>query len=93
MYRYYTQTAVDYFYPHNTALSTYEFYTSDYDLSAFSSNQFGAGIRIAPPLGIFRNAESSSKLRFKSIDLRYNHYERSDDLQANIISFSLDFTF
>lgn len=93
MYRYYTQTAVDYFYAHNKALSTYEFYTSDYDLSAFSSNQFGAGIRIAPPLGIFRNAESISKFRFKSIDLRYNHYERSDDLKANIVSFSLDFAF
>ncbi|MCB0454665.1 MAG: DUF3570 domain-containing protein, partial [Aequorivita sp.] len=43
-YRFYNQTAADYFYPYETALSSYEFYTSDYDLSEFSANQYGFGV-------------------------------------------------
>jgi len=44
-YRYYTQTAIDYFGGYEENLSTNEFYTSDYDLSAFDANQYGLGIR------------------------------------------------
>jgi hypothetical protein len=43
MYRYYTQTQSKYFAPYETHLSTEEFYTSDYDLSAFDANQYGFG--------------------------------------------------
>jgi len=44
IYRYYDQTAADYFGPYNTHLSSQEFYTSDYDLSDFSSHQWGASL-------------------------------------------------
>ncbi|MGB7786029.1 MAG: DUF3570 domain-containing protein, partial [Salinimicrobium sp.] len=44
-YRYYDQTAADYFAPYEEHLSTEEFYTSDYDLSEFNANQYGFGIR------------------------------------------------
>ena len=36
-YRYYQQTAADYFYANNKASSTFEFYTSDFDLSKFTA--------------------------------------------------------
>ena len=43
-YRFYNQSAADYFAPYNEHLSTDEFYTSDYDLSEYSANQFSLGI-------------------------------------------------
>ncbi len=43
-YRFYSQTAATYFAPFETHLSTDQYYTSDYDLSGFSANQFGFGI-------------------------------------------------
>jgi len=81
-YRYYTQTEADYFSGYNTHLSTQEFYTSDYDLSKFNSNQYGVGLRytdIFTKLKIF-------KLGLKSIDLKYSSYNRSDGLKASIVS-------
>lgn len=87
MYRYYTQTQADYFAPYETHLSTEEFYTSDYDLSGFHSNQFGIGLTYTD---IFLGAKIW-RFGIKNIDLRYNHYNRSDGLQANIISFGIKF--
>jgi hypothetical protein len=55
-YRCYSQTTIKYFYPYEIATSPDEYYTSNYDLSKFNSNFFGAGILIAPPPGCFRNA-------------------------------------
>jgi len=81
-YRYYTQTEADYFAGYNTHLSTQEFYTSDYDLSKFNSNQYGIGLRytdIFTKLKIF-------KLGLKTIDLKYSSYNRSDGLKASIVS-------
>ena len=43
-YRYYFQQAADYFSPYNENLSTDDFYTSDFDLSRFSANQYGIGV-------------------------------------------------
>ena len=43
-YRFYNQTASDYFNPYEVALSTEQFYTSDFDLSEYSANQFGFGV-------------------------------------------------
>jgi hypothetical protein len=80
MYRYYVQTQSKYFAPFDTHLSTEEFYTSDYDLSSFSANQFGLGVT-------YTDIFASGKLLgfgLKSIDLRFNHYNRSDGLQSNI---------
>src|SRR5690606_7471509 len=38
-YRYYTQGAADHFYPKEEALSTFRYYSSDYDLSAYDAHQ------------------------------------------------------
>jgi hypothetical protein len=44
LYRYYTQTASNYFAAYEQHLSTEKYYTSDYDLSKFVSNQYGLGL-------------------------------------------------
>lgn len=82
-YRYYTQTAADYFAPFQQHLRTDPFYTSDYDLSKFNSGFFGAGIRLVPPKGLF------GKEKLNSLELRYGHYKRNDGLSSNIVSLHL----
>ena len=89
MYRYYTQTASKYFAPFETHLSTEKYYTSDYDLSKFSSNQYGIG---ASYVDIFTKAHIW-KFGLKNIDFRYNHYSRSDTLTADIASMAFKFIF
>lgn len=86
-YRFYNQTASDFFYEKEVALSNYDFYTSDYDLSKYNSHQYGLGIR-------YRDIFTSAKiLRFglKSVDLRFSKYDRSDGLNAFIISLGTSF--
>jgi hypothetical protein len=87
IYRYYTQSEADYFAPYDTHLSTEEFYTSDYDLSTFDAHQYGGGINYTD---IF-TATHIWKFGLKNIDLRYNHYSRSDGLEADIISLGMKF--
>ncbi|MFT5254252.1 MAG: hypothetical protein ACI87N_003320, partial [Flavobacteriales bacterium] len=87
LYRYYTQTASNYFAAYEQHLSTEKYYTSDYDLSKFVSNQYGLGFTYTD---IFTQAKIFI-LGLKSIDLRLNHYERSDGLSANIASMGFKF--
>jgi len=89
MYRFYTQTASKYFAPSETHLSTEVYYTSDYDLSAFNANQYGFGLNYTD---IFTDAHIW-RLGLKNIDFRYNHYDRSDGLSADIISLGFKFIF
>ena len=86
-YRYYTQTAADYFAPYEEHLSTSKFYTSDYDLSEFNTNQYSLGLRYTD---IFTNFHVG-KLGLKSIDLRYSYYQRNTGLNAGLISLGLKF--
>lgn len=87
IYRYYTQSESDYFAPYDAHLSTEEFYTSDYDLSTFDAHQYGFGVNYTD---IFTGAHVW-KFGLKNIDLRYNHYSRSDGLEADIISLGMKF--
>ncbi len=80
MFRYYTQTQSKYFAPYETHLSTEKFYTSDFDLSSFSANQYGLGMSYTD---VFTKAHIW-KFGLKNIDFRFNHYDRSDGLNANI---------
>lgn len=86
-YRFYTQTAADYFFEKEAALSTFEFYTSDYDLSNYEAHQYGMGIQYKD---IFANAKVLS-FGLKSIDLRFNQYDRSDGLNAFILTLGTTF--
>ncbi len=93
-YRYHHQTAVRYFAPFAMHQPDDHFYTSDYDLSAFSSQFAGGGIRYAPAFGIgkFRLSASAKKyFTFKELGLRIGAYRRSDGLRASIYSFNLGF--
>ena len=86
-YRFYTQTAANYFAPYEQHLSTDTYYTSDYDLSAFNANQYGIGIKYTD---IFLKSHVGV-LGIKSISLDYNYYQRNTGLHAQIISFGIKF--
>ena len=86
-YRYYQQTAADYFYAYETALSTDVFYTSDYDLSEYNANQFGLGVSYTD---IFTSARLW-KFGLKSIDLNYFKYDRDTTFSSGIITAGFKF--
>ncbi|WP_439152934.1 DUF3570 domain-containing protein [Winogradskyella sp.] len=86
-YRFYNQTAADYFAPFDEHLSTDNYYTSDYDLSKFNANQFGFGISYTD---IFATTHLW-KFGLKSIDLQYNNYSRNTGLDANYIGIGIKF--
>jgi hypothetical protein len=83
-YRYYVQTAVNYFAPYQRHTAADEYYTSNYALSAFSANLVGVGLRLAPPKGIIDK-------HINTIELRYAHYTETTDLASNVISLDLKF--
>ena len=82
-YRFYQQTAADYFAPYKLHTSADMYYTSNYDFSKFNSHFYGVGIRIAPPAGVF------TLRRLNSMEIRYGHYQKNIGLNANIISIHL----
>lgn len=86
-YRYYTQSAADYFYAKEDAVSTFDFYTSDYDLSKYDAHQYGMGIQYKD---IFANSKILT-FGLKTIDLRFNKYDRSDGLDAYILTLGATF--
>jgi hypothetical protein len=86
-YRYYQQTASDYFAPYSQHLSTEEFYTSDFDLSDYTANQYSFGISYTD---IFTKRHLGN-YGLKSIDLKYSIYERNTGLTASLISFGVKF--
>jgi hypothetical protein len=84
-YRFYNQTAADYFAAYEQHKNGDQYYTSNYDLSKFNSNFMGAGIRLAPPKGVFGHQH------FNMLELRYGHYARNSGLNSDIISLNLKF--
>ena len=86
-FRYYNQTQADYFAPYEQNLSTSTYYTSDYDLSKFSANQYSLGVRYTDIFAKFHIAS----LGLKSMDLKYSNYKRNTGLKANIVSFGFKF--
>lgn len=83
-YRFYMQTAARYFAPYAVHTEDEQYFTSNYALAKFNSNLFGAGLRLAPPRGVFTNS-------LRILELRYSHYTQTTDLNANIISLNLTF--
>lgn len=93
-YRYYTQTEAFHFVPYFEADPLAEFYTSDYDLSAFSSHMYSLGLQVKPLFGFARikNPFNDKKVvLFESIDLKYSMYSRSDGLEASIVTLGVNF--
>ncbi len=87
-YRYYEQTQADYFAPYEEHSILDQFYTSDYDLSAFNSNQYGMGIRYTD---IFAKGSIFTKLFLKQADLKFSHYERNTTFNFNIVTLGFKF--
>lgn len=86
-YRFYTQTAADYFAPFEQHLSTEKFYTSDFDLSKYNASQVGLGFKYTD---IFTKSHIW-KFGLKSLTIDYNYYSRNTGLKSNIISLGADF--
>ena len=82
-YRYYTQNGVSYFAPYQAHDPSQEYYTSNYDLSAFHSHFFGAGFRVIPPRGVLGISH------FNMLEIRYGHYNKSNSMEANIVSLNI----
>jgi len=94
-YRISQQSAADWFRPFGDHDVGQEYYTSDYDLSAFTSNKVGIGVRYSPPMGLWHyNGPIKNRTSlFKSVELRFGKYFRSDGLDAFIVSANLGFGF
>lgn len=86
-WRYYEQSAADYFFAKEVASSSQTYYTSDYDLSAFTSQQWGVGIRYTDIFTRF----NLWKLGLKSIELRYINYQRSNSLSFDQTALGFNF--
>lgn len=84
-YRYYQQTAIDYFAPYKAHTAADQYYVSNYDLSAFNSNFIGAGIRIMPPKGVLGISH------FSMFEVRYAHYQKNIGMQSDVVSLNLKF--
>jgi hypothetical protein len=82
-YRFYTQSEADYFAPYQKHAGASPFFTSDYDLSRFTSHFFGAGIRLTPEKGLL------GLRRLNALELRYGHYRRSNGLRSDQLSLHL----
>lgn len=84
-YRFYQQTGADYFDALNKHTNADTYYTSNFDLSEFNSDFYGAGIRFSPPKGVLNFK------RISSIELRYGHYTKNIGMRSDILSIHLKF--
>jgi hypothetical protein len=77
--RFYTQQSANFFKPYGEHEQTDEFYTSDYDLSAFESYEGGLELRL-------NSLGKKPRFVFEELGLRYSYYKRSDGLHAHTIT-------
>jgi hypothetical protein len=84
-YRFYNQSAANYFAPYKRHSPTDEYYTSNYEYSKFNANFYGVGIRVAPPKGVF------GWQGLHEMEIRYGHYTQTTDLVSDVVSISLGF--
>lgn len=84
-YRYYTQTAARSFAPYGKHTAADNYYTSNYDYSAFNANYAGVNFRISPVNGVF------GVKSFSLLELRYGFYEQTTGLKAQNLSMNLRF--
>ena len=82
-YRFYAQTAAKQFAGFQAHVSQDNFYTSDYDLSKFTSQYAGLNLRFTSVNGIL------GMKKLNTFELRYGHYNRSNGLNSNNITLAL----
>ena len=83
--RVYAQAASDYFKGYKEHKGAEEFYTSDYDLSKFTSLKPGIGVRYAPYSG-------NGRTTFNAIEIRYAFYRRSDGMEAHMVTLFINYS-
>ena len=91
-YRFHTQTASKYFAGYKEHSFTEEFYSSDYDLSAFQSHHSGIGLQFYPSQWIWSPKLpylNRQNLELSRIDLRAAIFRRTDGLKAWICSMGI----
>ena len=86
--RFHRQTGSDYFGLPGTQTIDTEFFTADWDLSAFDSWQYGGGWR-----WIGAGGGKLSALPFRSVESRFTVYDRDDGLRAFVASVALGWGF
>lgn len=86
-YRFYNQTAVRYFNPYNQHQSSDQYYTSDYDLSAFHAHQMSIGLTYRDLFGHLQ----LWKIGVKNIQLKYYHYSRNSSFNSQLLSLAVQF--
>ena len=67
--------------------STEKYYTSDYDLSKFSADSYGFGVSYTDMF----TKHHIYLLKLKSIDLKFNQYNRNSSFKATSIAFGVKF--
>ncbi|MBN2174507.1 MAG: DUF3570 domain-containing protein [Bacteroidales bacterium] len=82
----YRQSPARYFRPYHEHAPDAIYYSSDYDLSGFTSYRVGVGFRWAP----FRYL--AARGIFDEVQIRYAFFKRSDRLHAHMLSASFKFT-
>jgi hypothetical protein len=89
-YRFHSQTASWYFEPFAHHSLSSDYFTSDFDLSAFTAQALGIGLRYAPLFG-FNNkfkVDGNHKIRFKKAEFRASKYFRHNDSGLILKAFS-----
>ncbi len=84
-FRHYSQQGTKYFAGYQKHTGNNEFYTSNFDLSTFNSDFFGAGVKFSPPKGVFGIAN------FNTVELRYGHYTRTTEMVADIFTVNIKY--
>ena len=82
-YRFHTQTAAEWFRPYKQHLSSQEFYTSDYDLSKFTSHKYGLGLHLYPAKGLWVGHKNGG---LTGLQARMGWFNRSNGLNAFFVS-------
>jgi hypothetical protein len=84
-YRFYKQSAIDYFAAYKQHQVGEQYFSSDYDLSAFNSHFAGIGFRMLSENGILGIKQ------FNLIEVRYGHYTRQTGLVSDVVSLNARF--
>ena len=95
-YRIHLQTGSKYFAPYLGHDLDAEYYTSDYDLSTFTSHFIGAGFKYSPAMGISKfkfRAKAKNSILFREIQLRGGSYRRSDGMKSMLVSCGFSFLY
>lgn len=94
-YRFHYQSGLKYYDDYGRHDIGNRYYTSDPDLDDLTSNKVGLGVSFHPLNGILttKKIEYKEQFSFKSIDVRYAYYDRSNGLTAHSFSVGLSFKF